>query len=529
MSIQVKSLSYIHPDKEILFSNIHFSVSKGQKTALVGHNGAGKSTLLRIIAGELNPSEGEVICMKQPYYVPQHLGQYDHLTIAGALGIQEKLKVLHAILEGDASSDNLAILDDDWEIEEKAKAALSYWAIEHLELTQSLALLSGGEKTKVFLSGLLIDTPEIILLDEPSNHLDLAGRTILYDFIKKSKSAIVAVSHDRTLLNLLDTTLELTKTSIEVFGGNYDFYKTSKENKLSALETQLEEKEKTLKQTQQKAREIAQQRQKQESRGKKHTEKKALPRISAGALQSKAEQTSIKMAASQQDKISNITDRLHDIRQQIQEQKVLKIDLRKSNLHKGKILLDVKDLNFSYNNQPLWSSPLTFQVRSGDRICIKGNNGSGKTTLVKILIGLLPPLTGTLYRSDFQFLYIDQSYSVINNSLSVLEQVQQFNDRLLPEHDLKMLLHYHQFPRDIWDRPCAALSGGEKMKLILCCVAISNNAPDMIILDEPTNNLDMYSQEIITEAVKTYEGTVILISHDEYFIREINIEFAIFV
>ncbi|MDR2860127.1 MAG: ATP-binding cassette domain-containing protein [Mediterranea sp.] len=523
MSIIVKSLSYIHPDKDSLFTNISFSVSKGQKVALVGNNGTGKSTILRIIAGHLHPLEGEVILSEKPYYVPQHLGQYDNYSISQVLEVEEKLHALHAILNGDVSPDNLKLLDDDWGIEERVNAALSFWNIRHLKLSLPMGELSGGEKTKVFLSGIFIYSPRIILLDEPTNHLDSESRAILYDFIKKSKSAILAVSHDRTLLNLLEVTLELNKNEIEVYGGNYDAYKAQKAVKLLALQSQLEEREKMLKQTQQKARDITEQCQKKEARGKAQKPKMALPRIVSGSLKSKAEQSSAKLMDAQNEKINDLSENLKQIRQQVQEQKALKIDLRKSELHKGKILIDAKDINFSYTEELLWESPLTFQIRSGDRIRIEGNNGAGKTTLIKIVTGNVQPLQGEICIADFQYLYIDQEYSMLERQLSVFEQVQKFNDRHLLEHELKMLLHYHQFSREVWDRKCEALSGGEKMKLILCCVAVCNNTPDLLILDEPTNNLDMLSQEILTESVKAFTGSILVISHDQYFINDIHV------
>ena len=523
MSIDIQSLSYIHPDGDLLFSEISFTITKGEKVSLVGNNGSGKSTILKILANELQQSEGTVILSEKPYYIPQHMGQYDSYSIARAMRIDEKLNALYAIFDGNASSKNFEILNDDWEVEEKAKAALSFWGIGHLALFQSMKSLSGGEKTKVFLSGILIDSPQIILFDEPSNHLDSESRAVLYDFIQKSKSTILTVSHDKALLNLSDATFELSKNSIEIFAGNYDFYKDSKDHKLHTLEAQLEEKQKMIRQTRQKSIEITQQRQKQDTRGEKHSQKKMLPRIISGALSEKAERTSSKIKNTQNEKISILSKNLQDIKQQIQDQKVLKINLCKSDLHKGKILIDAKDINFSYEIESLWKSPLTFQIRSNDRIGITGKNGSGKTTLIKIITRDLLLHTGKITRADFRHLYIDQEYSIINNHLSVINQVELFNDRHLPEHELKILLHYHQFTREFWDRKCAGLSGGEKMKLILCCVAISNNTPDMIILDEPTNNLDIYSQEVLTEAIKSFNGTIILISHDKHFINEIDI------
>lgn len=524
MSIVIKSLSYSHSDRETLFQHISFAIAKGNKASLVGNNGTGKSTLLQIVAGQLQASAGDISLAEKPYYVPQHLGQYDTFTVAQALGIEQKLNAYEAILQGDASVENFTLLNDDWTIEERAQNAFAYWRLLHLSLRQPMHLLSGGEKTKVFLAGILIHEPEIILLDEPSNHLDAQSRELLYEFIRRSKETLLLVSHDRMLLNLLDLTLELSKNGIEAYGGNYDFYKEQKEGKLEALETQLDEKEKTLKQAQQRARELTEQRQRQEIRGKANGLKQNLPKIVAGNLKSKAEVSTAKAKEVQQEKINEIGDSMRQIRTQIQEQQLLKIDLRKSGLHKGKILVEANSINYRYEGSVLWQTPLSFQLRSGDRIRIEGDNGTGKTTLLKLITGILEPTQGDIYRGEFKYLFLDQHYSVIDNTLTVFEQTQQFNERHLPEHELKMLLHYHQFPREVWDRKCDRLSGGEKMKLLLCCLAISNNMPDMLILDEPTNNLDIYSQEVLTQAIKDFNGTILVIAHDQHFISEIGIE-----
>ncbi len=524
MSLIVKSLSYIHPDKEVLFTNISFSLTKGQKVALVGNNGAGKSTLLRIAAGQLHQSAGEIIFSEKPYYVPQHLGQYDDYNIAEALGVEPKLKSLYAILKGDTSSDNFKLLDDDWNIEEKIKIALSHWNMQQVDLFQKMKYLSGGEKTKVFLSGILIHSPQVLLLDEPSNHLDGESRSILYDFVRKSKSTILIISHDRTLLNLLDTTLDIYNNSIDVYGGNYDFYIEQKKKKLAALQLELEEKEKNIKRSIQQSREVIEQRQKKEVRGKSQGSKGGMPRILAGGLGSKAEESSAKLIGATNDRINSLSDDLAQIKQQIEEQKKLKIDLKKSDLHKGRILVDLKNINFSYGEKDLWKSPLTLQILSGDRIRIAGNNGAGKTTLIKMIMSDLKASVGEVYIADCRTLYIDQEYSIIDGQLTVFEQVQRFNDRHLVEHELKMLLHHYQFPSGVWAKKCDSLSGGEKMKLLLCCITISTNSPDLLILDEPTNNLDMYSLEILTNTVSKFEGTILVISHDENFVNDIQVD-----
>ena len=524
MSIIIRSLSYIHSDKEKLFQNINATINKGQKVSLVGNNGCGKSTLLQIIARKLSSTEGDVILEEKPYFVPQHFGQYNDLSVTQALGVENKLQALHAILKGDTAPQHFESLNEDWDIEERTHAALSFWKIQHLKLSQTMNTLSGGEKTKVLLSGILIHSPQIILLDEPSNHLDLESRNLLYDFIKKSKSTILVVSHDRKLLNLLDTTFELENGNIEVFGGNYDFYFEQKTNARNALEEDIKSKEKALRKAKAVEKEAMERQQKLDARGKKKQEKAGLPTIMMKTLKNNAEKSTSRTKGIHAEKINTISEEVSQLRKELSDSKKMKINLNNSALHKKKILVSANEINFSYGNRSLWKECLNFIITSGERIVIKGANGSGKTTLIKIILGELLSYTGTITKAETKAIYIDQDYSLINNRLTVYEQAQKYNHSFLQEHDVKIRLNRFLFSKDCWDKSCGLLSGGERMRLLLCCLTISNQAPDIIVLDEPTNNLDIQNIEILTSAINEYKGTLIVVSHDSQFLEEINIE-----
>lgn len=538
MSISIQQISYIHPDKEVLFSDLNFAISKGQKLGLVGNNGCGKSTLLQIIAGQLSPSSGVIVRPDDLYYIPQHFGQYDSLTIAQALQIERKQQALHAILAGDVSNENFTILNDDWNIEERSIAALDLWGLGQFTLSYPMNLLSGGEKTRVFLAGMDIHHPSVILMDEPTNHLDSSGRQRLYDWVEKYRSTLLVVSHDRTLLNLLPEICELEKHQINYYGGNYEFYKEQKTLMQEALQQRIEEKEKALRIARKVARETAERRDKQNVHGEKSNIKKGVPRIVLNALQGKSEKSTSKLTGVHQEKAEKLTNERNQLRGSLSPTAALKTDFNSSSLHTGKILVTAKEINFSYHSnsinndiqensiskQQLWQAPVSFQLKSGDRLRIEGANGSGKTTLLKLITGQLQPQEGTLTRTDFSYVYLNQEYSIIDDRNSILEQAYAFNSRNLPEHEIKIILNRYLFPASEWDKSCRKLSGGEKMRLAFCCLMISNNTPDMFILDEPTNNLDIQSIEIITATIKNYAGTVIAISHDNYFIQEIGVE-----
>jgi ATPase subunit of ABC transporter with duplicated ATPase domains len=520
----LQNLCYLHPNKDLLFENLNLTVASLDKIALIGNNGSGKSTLLRIIAGELPPHDGELHMETTPYYIPQLFGQYNALTVAQALRIEEKLMALKAILAGEVTDHNLQLLNDDWTIEERCQEALQYWQLKELDLNQRMETLSGGQKTKVFLAGIHIHQPALVLLDEPSNHLDTAGRELLYNFIQTTNCTLVVVSHDRKLLNLLNTVCELSGRGITVYGGNYDFYAAQKQIENNALNQDIQSKEKALRKAKEKERETMERQQKLDARGKRKQEKAGVARIMMNTLRNSAENSTSKIKSTHADKIGGITNELQALRNELPGIDKMQFRFDNTTLHRGKILFTASGVNYGYSDQLLWNENLNIEITSGERIVIKGLNGSGKTTLIRIILGDLEPTVGTVYRADNKCVYIDQDYSLISHRYTVYEQACKFNTTGLQEHEIKIRLNRFLFTKEDWDKCCSTLSGGERMRLMLCCLTIGNKAPDIIVLDEPTNNLDIQNIAILTAAINSYEGTLIVVSHDEHFLSEIHVE-----
>ena len=526
MGLIIKSLHYLHPDNEELFRDLDLILNDGEKAALVGINGAGKSTLLRIVSGKLDPASGKIIHTEQPWYVPQHLGEYDDWPIARVLGVDGKLAALQAILSGDTDPARFTDLDDDWDIENKVRTVLQKWDLGQISENRLMGSLSGGQKTKAFLAAMELNSPKLVLLDEPSNHLDVKTRLKLYHLVQQSKATMLIVSHDRALLNLMNKTLELSEKGMEVFGGNFDFYQQKKLEKVNALRARLNEQSKALKASEKKAADMASHREQQEAKGRAAGLSNSLPRIIAGGLKNKAERSTARMLHAHEEKIASLLQNIEEIQAQIEEYEVLKLEIRSPEVLPGKVLIDMENISFKYGEQLLWNN-LSFQVKSGERVQIQGENGSGKTTLLKIITGELQPLQGSYRHGGFSHFYLDQNYSMIDPRRTVFEQIAEYNRCGLDEEELKELLIYSQFRPGDFDKKCAGLSGGERMKLTLSCLSASNQAPDVLILDEPTNNLDIKSLEVLTLTVKNFEGTLIVISHDDYFINEIGIERSI--
>ena len=331
----LQDVTYTHPNRDLLFADINLIINRQDKIALIGNNGSGKSTLLKILAGKLHPLTGFVKSDSKPYYVPQLFGQFNDYTVAQALQIEDKLNALNEILKGNVTNTNLTLLDDDWAIEERCQEAFMQWKLDGLELTQKMDTLSGGQKTSVFLAGININRPEIVLLDEPSNHLDTFNRNILYDYIEATSDTLIVVSHDRTLLNLLNTVYELSKRGITVYGGNYDFYAEQKMIESNALHQNLKSIEKALRKAKEVKRDSLERQQKLDARGKKKQEKAGLPTIAMNTLRNNAEKSTSRMKNVHTEKVDSISQDLNQLRKELPDIDKMKMNFDNSELHKG--------------------------------------------------------------------------------------------------------------------------------------------------------------------------------------------------
>jgi ATPase subunit of ABC transporter with duplicated ATPase domains len=381
--------------------------------------------------------------------------------------------------------------------------------------------LSGGEKTKLFLAGAFIHAPGILLLDEPTNHLDETSRQLLYRYIRQATTTIVVVSHDITLLNQLQTTFELSGHGIRAYGGNYSFYQAQKKIEEKALDDNIHAEEKALRAARIKAQEVKQRQEKRLAKGEK--KKTEVVRAMRKLLSNSSENTAAGLKEKHEEIIGSHQAKLYELKQQQGSLRDLKIDFDPASIHPGKLLIEARQINFAYRpGSLLWKAPLDFSLYSHDRIHLTGDNGTGKTTLIKLLTGALTPTCGVIRRADFNRIYLDQNYTQTDVACSIEELAETYNRQHLETHEVRLRLNRFLFPRDTWGKSCKALSGGEKMRLYLCCLMISNHTPDLIILDEPTNNLDLSSLQILTQTIRHYRGSLLVISHDRYLVEEVR-------
>lgn len=523
MSLVIKNLSYTHSDGTALYSDLSCTINKHDKIAVVGSNGVGKSTLIKQIVTRGIDQNSSIILDEPIFYIPQDISHLLDKTIVEVLQVADKIDALQQILAGSGEMSYFEILNDDWTVEDRIKALLERWKISYLDWNRKFSTLSGGERIKLLLAGIEINNASFVLLDEPTNHLDFETREMLYDWVSATKATLLIVSHDRSLLNLMNGIYELSSLGLKFYQGNYDIYQETKAEELNAIQGKLKSALQEQKATIQKQQQVAERRNRIESRGYAQSVKKGVGKLAIDYRQDRAEKVTAKAKGMFNSRLDQVQENIQNVRQQIATEQVLKMHLDSPSIIKGKELISFKEVNYGYvPSNFLWGEELSFTIRQGDRILLKGRNGSGKSTVLKLLTNQLQPIEGQVANKAKSILYLDQDYSIINRGLTVLEQAELYNNGL-PEDEIRRLLSRSQLGVDYWDNKCSSLSGGEKMKLAFCCLQIAAVCPDLIILDEPTNNIDLKSIQILTKTIADYRGTMIVVSHDQSFVEEIGL------
>ncbi len=524
-SIVLKDVSFEIRNGVFVFKNL--SISFGQeKTGLVGKNGVGKTTLLNLITNKLKPISGKIINKSVIGYLPQDYQFNLNKSIAETLGIAEKLKTIDKINKGSTDKELIKVVGQDWDIKNRAVEKLSKFNLGNVNFDTLLKDLSGGERMKVVLAGLLIWNADFLIMDEPTNNLDSSSRQAVYNLVKDWKDGLLIVSHDRELLNLMDRIIHLDEKGLKIYGGNYDFYLEQKKLETEALQRQLSDAKKEFKKTKKQAQEVKERQQKRLSHGKKRKDKLGLPKIITNEMKKSAQQTSGKLKIIHETRIDDALQNLVKAKEQISPENLIRVDLGDTEVPRGKLVVEIKNVSFTYlNSSRTIFENLNLTIYGPSRIAIDGPNGSGKTTLIKLVLGQLKPSVGSVYLGLENFVYLDQGVDLLNKSKTLLENLIDFSD--LDEVSARNWLSRFLFYGADAFKKIDVLSGGERIKAALACVLAGKNPPQLLILDEPTNNLDLDSIEQIESALSNFKGTLIVVSHDKRFIQNIGVERSI--
>ncbi|MEU0169602.1 ABC-F family ATP-binding cassette domain-containing protein [Streptomyces iakyrus] len=515
-SITVTSLSFTWPDGSPVFEGLDVAFGPG-RTGLVGVNGSGKSTLLRLVAGDLAPADGTVRVAGEVGYLPQNVTLDTALRVDEALGIAEQRTALHAIEAGDVSERHFETVGDDWDVEERALAALGELGLGHVGLDRTVGEVSGGESVLLRLAALLLRRPDVLLLDEPTNNLDLYARKRLYAAVQSWPGVMVVVSHDRELLDLVDQIADLRSGEITWYGGNYSVYEEALEIEQEAAERMVRVAEADFRKQKRELTDAQVKLARRKRYGQKMWDQKREPKIVMGARKRAAQESAGKHRIMHEEKLAEARERLDEAVEAVRDDDEIRVDLPYTAVPPGRTVLTLQDLGLRYGARVKGG----LELRGPERVALIGRNGAGKTTLLRTIAGDLAPEAGEV-RAHVPLRFLPQRLDVLDGERTVAENVARYAPGAT-NNRVRARLARFLFRGARADQKAATLSGGERFRAALAALMLAEPAPQLLMLDEPTNNLDMASVRQLTTALESYEGALVVASHDLPFLESVGI------
>lgn len=512
--ITLHNLGFQWPDGSTALAGIEGTFPQGA-SGLVGKNGTGKSTLLKLIAGKLNPTTGSISVASDVGYLAQNITLQDEATVADLLGVAETYRALKAIETGSVEPEDFDAVGSDWDLEARVDAELTPLGFGGMDLTRRVSELSGGETMLLAVLGLRLAGKSITLLDEPTNNLDRPTRELLYGLLKTWKGTLVVVSHDLELLDQMEHTVELYNGALRFFGGPYSLYLEQVENEQSAAQQAAKTANAALKVEKRQRVEAETKLARAKRKGRAEQLGGNMPRILANTLKQKAEANAGKTRANLDSKVEAAQESANQADSRLRQVEHINLELPDPQLPAGRRILELSDGQRAHF------------VQGPERVALVGPNGAGKSTLLRRLLGQSTEesnLNGTTFVERFGFL--PQQLSGLDDQLSAMQNVQASAPEV-PAGRIRNTLARLLLRGSEVDRPMGTLSGGERFRVYLACLLVAVPPNQLLILDEPTNNLDIDSVRQLSEALGAYRGALLVVSHDQHFLEQLNIDYTL--
>jgi ATPase subunit of ABC transporter with duplicated ATPase domains len=489
-AVIVSGVTFELPNGRLLFDNLNFSLNN-KVTGLVGPNGVGKTCIAKLIAGLHEPTHGSIKKNSSVTYLTQR-------EVPPEISVQEYLEP-----------------DYSWPV--LGERLLSGIARESLCTT-----LSGGQWMRVRLANTLND--QFLILDEPTNDLDREGREMLLQFLRQREGGILLISHDREALSLCAEILELSNKGLSKFSGDFTNYTDAKSNERNNLQRELELAERSRHQAHSERIENIERQEKRNRAGVIAAARGGIPKILLGARKRKAQVSTGKIDKDTYNRANAAVNAAHEALSELKVDPVMYADLIGQKIPAQKLVAEAFNFNVFFNDW-LYKKDLNFSWRGNIRVALKGGNGSGKSTLIKALRGHEYKTRGELRTGNLRTLYIDQRCETLDETKTVFENIRDVSS--LSESEIRSGLAKFLFVHDDVFKKVSYLSGGERLRAALALGLLQIDKPELLILDEPTNNLDLQNIEFLENLMREFKSALIVISHDEIFLENCGIDMTL--